>query len=193
MKKLFAILGALVFAAGAAGGGYYLGAQPDAPPAPDDEPAATAGDEPASTPDDTPPAFEEMMVGLWQNGPSVGSAISECYRFYADGTYTFTPSPFVFDPEGWRPSASEGRYVIEDDNVTLLKTKSTVIEGGTWVEDEIVGYALEGGTERIVAYPEPKEIYTVYLGKFIELDREMFCIDGRTYWKLSADPDAYLD
>ncbi|MCL2494526.1 MAG: DUF6273 domain-containing protein [Oscillospiraceae bacterium] len=142
---------------------------------------------------DLPPAFGEMLVGLWQNGPSVGSAISECYRFYEDGSYTFTPSPFVFDPEGWRPPASEGRYVIEDGNVTLLKAKSTVIEGGTWAEDEIAGYVLEGGTERIVAHPEPKEIYTVYLGVFAELNREMFCIDGRTYWKLSADPDAYLD
>jgi len=191
MKKALAILGILVVLAAAAAGAYYLGAHSN----PGDEKPTT---QPASsgtqpTDDPTPPAFDEMLPGLWIASPVVGSGIGECYRFYGDGTYTFTPSEFVFDPEGYIPPASEGAYQVEGDYVVLLMAKSTAMEGGTWVEDEIVGYVLEGGTEKTVAYPEPKEISAQYLGVFYDLPKEMFSFDGRVYWKTSDDPDAYLD
>ena len=137
------------------------------------------------------PPFDGMIVGVWQNGPSVGAAISECYRFYADGTYTFTPSPFVSDLEDYRPPRSEGTYRADEDSVTLLMTRKTVVEGGEWAEDPIMGYALEGGTEKTVE--ASKTIFTIYLGKFKELDRHMLDIGGRTYWKLSGNPDDYPD
>ena len=143
--------------------------------------------------DETPLNFEEMLIGLWIASPAVGSGIGECYRFYADGTYTFTPSEFVFDPELYIPPESKGTVQVEDDYVLLLMTESTAMEGGTWVEDEIVGYVLEDGTPKRVVYPEPKEIYAQYLGVFYALPKEMFSFDGRVYWKTSADPDAYLD
>ena len=67
------------------------------------------------------------------------------------------------------------------------------MEGGAWVEDPIMGFTLEGAVARTITYPEPKYIYTQYLGVFADLPREMFSIDGRTYWKISGDPNAYLD
>ncbi|MCL1952418.1 MAG: hypothetical protein FWF60_06280 [Oscillospiraceae bacterium] len=134
--------------------------------------------------------MDEMIVGLWQNGPSVGAGIGECYRFYADGTYTFDPGSFVLDPLEYRAPRSEGAYEADKDSVTLRRRTKTVVEGGAWVEDPIAGYTLEGGTEKTVA--ASKMIFTIYLGVFRELDREMLSIDGRTYWKISGDPDAYL-
>ena len=143
--------------------------------------------------DETPPNFEEMLVGLWINSPVVGSGVGECYRFYEDGTYTFTPSEFIFDPEWYDPPSAKGTYLVDDDYVVLLMAESTAMEGGTWVEDETVGYVLEGGTPKTAVYPEPKELYTQYLGVFYDLPKEMFSFDGRVYWKTSEDPDAYLD
>ena len=134
-----------------------------------------------------------MLVGLWLNSPVVGSGVGECYRFYDDGTYVFSPSDFVLDPEAYRPPSSEGRVQVDNDYVVLLMTQRTVLEGGVWVEDPITGYALEGAQARIETLPEPKTIHAQYLGIFVDLPKEMFSIDGRTYWKTSGDPNAYLD
>ena len=143
--------------------------------------------------DEGSPNFEEMLTGLWIASPAVGSDVGECYRFYEDGTYTFTPSEFIFDLERYRPPASRGTYHFEFDYVFLRMAQSTVTEGGTWVEDPIVGYVLEGSTEKTIDYPVPKVIDAQYLGVFYDLPKEMFSFDGRVYWKTSGDPDAYLD
>jgi len=165
MKKGFAVLGILAALAAAAFGACYF--------------------------DETPPPLDEMIVGLWQNNPSVGSGIGECYRFYADGTYLFEPSEFVFDLEDYRPPRSAGAWEAHGDSITLHMTQKTVVEGGQWVEDPFIGFALEGGIEKTIA--ASKEIYTIYLGVFKDLDRDMLSIGGRTYWKISGDPNDYLD
>jgi len=171
MKKVVAILGMFIilFAAGACAG----------PPEPET--------------DETPLNFEEMLIGLWIASPAVGSGIGECYRFYADGTYTFTPSDMIADPERYMPPESKGTYQVDGDYVLLLMAESTAMEGGTWVEDPIVGYVLEGGVPKTTVYPEPKEIHAQYLGVFYDLPKEMFAFDGRVYWKTNIDPDMYLD
>jgi len=192
MKKALAVLGLLVVLIAAAAGAYYLGARSGTGK------EITTTQPPDTQPtgpdiDSTHPPFEEMMVGLWQNAPSVGSGIGECYRFSQDGTYTFEPSPFVFDPTEYRPPSSQGTYQADGDSMTLLRTKNTVAQGGAWVEDPILGFVLEGGSVKTVIHPEPKAIYAIYLGVFPDLPREMLSIDGRTYWKLSGDPNEYLD
>jgi len=191
MKKAVAILGILIVLAAAAAGAYYLGARSNPVDETTTAQRAASSTQPPEA-DDTPLNFDEMLPGLWINSPVVGSGVGECYRFYADGTYTFTPSEFIFEPERYVPPESKGTYLVEDDYVLLLMTESTAMEGGAWVEDPVLGYVLEGGTEKTVAYPEPKEIYAQYLGVFYDLPKEMFSFDGRVYWKTSADPDAYL-
>ena len=191
MKKALAILGVLAVVAGAAGGGYALGTKSGGS---EEAPSRLLITQPTQEAEEEfVPNYAEMLPGLWQNGPSVGSGIGECYRIYADGTFTFTPSEFVFDPEDYIPPSARGIYKIEDDYVVLLMQKRTVIEGGTWVEDEIMGYVLEGATSMEETLPVPKELSAQYLGVFYDMPREMFSIAGRTYWKISDDPDAYLD
>jgi hypothetical protein len=123
----------------------------------------------------------------------VGSGLGECYRFYEDGAYTFTPSDMIADPEGYRPFSARGKYLVEGDYVILQMEQSTAIEGGTWVDDEFVGYILEGGTAKTTTYDEPKEIHAQYLGVFYDLPKEMFSFGGRVYWKTSENPDEFLD
>ncbi|MDR2687638.1 MAG: hypothetical protein LBB75_07785 [Oscillospiraceae bacterium] len=184
MKKGIAVLGMFIILFAAAA----CGPRPDPQPATQPQPTtARPGD------DETPLNFGEMLVGLWIASPVVGSGVGECYRFYADGTYTFTPSEFVFDLERYRPPASRGTYEAEGDYVALLMTQSTAMEGGAWVEDEEAGFVLEGGKEKTTAYPEPKEIDAQYLGVFYDLPKEMFSFDGRVYWKTSENPDEYFD
>jgi len=192
MKKVVAILGMFIILIAVAAGAYYLGTQSNPPPV-IEEPTSAAGNEPTSAADDAPPAYEEMLVGLWIDSPVVGSGIGECYRFYEDGTFTFTPSDMIADPETYKPFSAKGTYQVEGDYVILLMTESTAVEGGTWAEDPIVGYVLEGGTEKTTVYPEPKEIYAQYLGVFFDLPKEMFSFNGMVYWKTSGDPDMYLD
>jgi len=171
MKKVVAILGMFIIIIAMAACG-----QPPEPPI-----------------DETPLDFAQMLPGLWIASPVVGSGIGECYRFYEDGTYTFTPSDMITDPEIYKPFSAKGTYRVEGDYVTLQMTESTVMEGGTWVEDPIVGYVLEGGTAKTTVYPAPKEIYAQYLGVFYDLPKEMFSFNGMVYWKTNSDPDMYLD
>ncbi|MCL2298927.1 MAG: hypothetical protein FWC27_02120 [Firmicutes bacterium] len=193
MKKAIAVLGILAVVAASACGAYSLGLHKNLPDEPPAESKTRPSNQPETQPDDEPelPNFEEMLVGVWQNGPSVGSGMGDCYRFFADGSYVFEPGDYVGDPEDYRLPPSRGTWDVDGDWVVLHMTQKTVTEGGAWAEDPILGWVLEGGTEKTIE--TSKDIYTVYLGVFYELPREMFSIGGYTYWQLSADPDDYRD
>ena len=200
MKKALWILAVLAALAATAFGAYTLGTNQNEGNQEEVTQESTTqnitnqngADKTAEVPgDDGPPPYDEMIVGVWQNSPAVGAGIGECYRFYADGTYAFIPGAVVLDLEEYRPPRSEGTYTADQDGVTLRMVRKIIVEGGEWVENPILGYVLEGGTEKTVEMS--KTIFTIYLGKFKELDRHMLDIGGRTYWKLSGDPEAYLD
>ena len=193
MKKAFAILGILAALAAAAFGAYYLGLNTDRSGGSPDENKTQAFEETSTqlSSETEPQLLGEMVIGIWQDYPAVGSGLSDCYRFYEGGTYVFEPGGFVSDPEASRQPRSSGTWEADGDSITLHMTQKTVVEGGAWVEDPIVGFILEGGTEKTIEASE--EIHTLYLGVFVGLPRDMLSIGGRTFWKLSGDPNDYLD
>ncbi|MEZ5344741.1 MAG: hypothetical protein R2681_04205 [Pyrinomonadaceae bacterium] len=131
------------------------------------------------------------LVGVWQDAPSVGSGMSDNYRFFADGTYKFNYNEMdaakrLLSHEGkW--SVAEGKLVLVIDTVVLLIGGKLVEATGSAASE----FEIEGG-EVIRKKIMPAEKLTLGLGAFLKEElHNTTTIGDVKYWKLSSDPDVY--
>ena len=154
---------------------------------------------------------KNTLIGTWHAWHMISSQCDERYHFYDDGTYLFEYSNY---DDKKRVISESGVWDDSNDILKLIISSKVTIEGGEEsTEPLLVGdpdeYAIINGTIRIVEMdPFETEEHRIELYPPEELDDATFekdkeseysygywtmFIDGVKYWKLTDNPDMYLN
>jgi len=157
-----------------------------------DDESAAAGD----------PGIEDatILIGTWQDVPSIGSMDRQRYHFFEDGNYIFEYSQYDLET---RLLSEIGVWSLENSFLNLIIFEKVTIEGGEKSTepllpgDEFNEFAIINGTIRIIELDPPvKEEHK--LSDFFQ-DNEnspgywTMMISKTRYWKYSDSPDTYLN
>ncbi|MGE3800253.1 MAG: hypothetical protein AB7H80_04470 [Candidatus Kapaibacterium sp.] len=139
---------------------------------------------------------EDLLVGLWQDAPAMGSGWSSTYQFFKDGTFVLNESQMdcakrlVWSKGTWKR--------IGEDELELMITEWQKLEGGRMIRsDGSCGSdsMLVGATEKNIPLEAPKPI-TLQLGSIIfagddHPDRTTVEIGNVKFYRFSDDPAEY--
>lgn len=140
-----------------------------------------------------------LMIGTWYGSPSVGSADSDRYHFYDDGTYLYEFSNY--DTMS-RVRSESGTWEFENNKLTLIVNSKVIIEGGDEAEPLLVGdpnkYQIKNGSIKIIEVDHPEEreyvVNSIYQDTEEKIGFWKMTIEGvGDYWKFTDDPGAYQD
>lgn len=131
----------------------------------------------------------DLLVGVWQDGPAVGSGYGEMYHFNADGTYKRQMSQYDYSG---RILTDFGTYRVEAGILYLHINKQLTKVGGRLVEEGAPNYGIH-----LVDYEE--EMIDVDIKIEYPLTGPFdgggwptcLYLDDQTYFKLSPNPDTY--
>ena len=137
---------------------------------------------------------DELLVGVWQDSPTMTSGWSTTYQFFSDGNFILNESQMDCAK---RLVWSKGRWTrASKEELELAITEWLRLEGGRMMaSDGSCGSdsMLIGASEKSKTFDEPKSI-TMSIGSFTEGDqpeRATIEINGTTYYRFSNDPSAY--
>jgi len=157
-------------------------------------------DEPLDTGNQEITGGKTMLIGTWQDTPSIGSLDRQRYHFYDAGNYIFEYSQY--DKEK-RVLSEMGTWRIENDILTLNINRKVTVEGGEESTEALLAgdtsneYAIVNGTIKTIEMDPPEnEEYT--LNDFYYDTKEspgfLTVLVGKDrYWKYTDDPDLYLN
>ena len=140
--------------------------------------------------------YEEksIMIGTWQDGPSIASQYGQRYHFYDDGSYLYEDSNYANED---RTISESGTWSIANETLTLSVNSKVTIEGGERVKNELPDdpsiYSIANGEIKVIkmSLPEKKE-YTLTDFSFDgRVGHYAFEIKGVQWWRLSDNPDVY--
>ena len=136
------------------------------------------------------PVKANELIGFWQaDTPDITDAYTDCYRFFADGRFTFVFSGY---DETKRIVSLSGTYTIKDSVFSFFVTSREELEGGVVERNpqSSNGWYLSQGKLRTVKQPiaGPDE---APLEKMSPAPNGKMCIEiGATkFFKLSPDPN----
>jgi hypothetical protein len=141
------------------------------------------------------------LAGFWQANTCIGSGLDDVWFFMSDGTLLFRTSSM--DGRS-RLREFEGTWVVLDDTLRVAVTRETVVEGGSLVPKDGCGSI---GTDSVVVdavevdrFPDPPYCRDYLIESLVQetmeenpdlpADMMRLDMDGVTYWRFTADPDA---
>jgi len=140
---------------------------------------------------------KEIMIGTWQESPSVGSLFASRYHFYGNCNYIFEYSQY---DESKRILSEMGTWSVESDTLALIvKSKITVVGGekGAPGPNSTSEYSIVNGKIEIIEVNPPKkeeyELNNMYRDTEERIGYWVIIINGTQYWRLLDDPNAYLN
>jgi len=141
-----------------------------------------------------------ILIGTWQDTPSIGSADGQRYHFFDDGSFIFEYSGY--DQET-RVLSEMGSWSFKNDKLTLITDRKVTIEGGEKSTEPLLPgddnneYVIVNGIIRIVDVdPAKKEEYVLKDFYFDEVDspgRTTVMIGETRYWMYHDDPETYMN
>lgn len=138
----------------------------------------------------TPTRFEEYLVGIWQDSPTMGSGWSDHYNFYPDGRFAYYVSQMKCDK---RLIKRNGGWILEGNKLVLTTTKERTMVGGKMVPSTGscgTPLTLEDAQMTDKALPKPTVETFVITQKELSEDSLHESIDlGKIqFWKFDTDP-----
>lgn len=138
--------------------------------------------------------YEDIIIGVWQASPAVGSGYADKYHFFEDMTFRFDYSQFNGEK---RDISLYGTWELENNWLYItVKSKKTKV-GGDFVKS--IGsissnYMLKNS--EIVVEDLERELKIIYpLEEVIEsVDSPLYMTIGNVeYWRLTPNPDMYQE
>ncbi len=138
--------------------------------------------------------YENIIIGVWQASPSVGSGYDDKYHFFQDKSFRFDYNQYNGEE---RDISLYGKWRLEDSklHITIYRKKTKI--GGEFIKatpPSAPGYRLVNS--EIVVKDLERELEIIYpLGEVIEnFHSPLYMTIGNVeYWKLTNDPNSYQD
>lgn len=136
------------------------------------------------------------IIGVWQiNNSTIGNGLAECFRFYSNGKFVYEYDP---SDDTRKIVKLKGRYRLEDNQlfITILSRVERVggrIATGAGGTDEYL-FTFDNDKMKETIEQGPKELDPLIISKINKkLKRLDVYINNRRYFKVSSNPDKFVD